>query len=102
MRHLGGSWRCALPGALLALSVWAATAAGTAAQVVGGVVGEQVSLAPARGAVITLLRVDPGTGELVPAAVTTADEAGAVVVARTGRGAYRAQADADGLTSPLS
>ncbi|NJD20597.1 MAG: hypothetical protein FIA95_15105, partial [Gemmatimonadetes bacterium] len=82
--------------------VWAATAAAAAAQVVGGVVVEQVSLAPARGAVITQLRVDPGTGELVPAADTTADEAGAFVVALPGPGAYRAQADADGLTSPLS
>ncbi len=102
MRSLAGFRSGASAGALLALSL-AAVSPGTAAgQVVGGVVLEQVSLAPARGAVVTMLRVDLGTGDMEPAAVTTADVAGAFVVELPGPGAYRAQADAEGLTSPLS
>lgn len=89
-------------GAFLALLPSLAVPGAVAAQVVGGVVVEQVSLAPARGAVVTLLRVDPGTGELQPAAVTTADEAGTFWLDLPGPGAYRAQADAGGFTSPLS
>jgi hypothetical protein len=96
VRCLAGSWSGALLGVLSALP------AAAAGQVVGGVVVEQISMAPARGAVVTLLKADPGTGELEPSAVTTADENGAFVLAVPGPGAYRAQADANGLTSPLS
>ncbi|HSW28177.1 MAG TPA: carboxypeptidase regulatory-like domain-containing protein [Longimicrobiales bacterium] len=95
MRHVGRPWLGTSAGALLALP------AAAAGQVVGGVVVEQVSLAPARGAVVTMFRADTGSGELA-AAVTTADEAGAFWVELPGPGAYRAQADAGGFTSPLS
>ncbi len=96
MLSVGRASSCALLGALLAFPP------GAAGQVVGGVVVEQVSLTPARGAVVTVLRVNAMTGELEPAAVTTADGEGAFVVTLPGPGDYRAQADADGLTSPLS
>jgi len=96
VRHVGRLWFGVSAGALLALP------AAAAGQVVGGVVVEQVSLAPARGAVVTMFRADTGSGELAAAAVTTADEWGAFVVGLPGPGAYRAQADAGGLTSPLS
>lgn len=101
MRPLAGLRSGALLGASLSVTM-AATLSPAAGQVVGGVVVEQVSLAPARGALVTLLRVDRGSGELQPAAVTTADTAGSFVVELPGPGAYRAQADAEGLTSSLS
>ncbi len=91
-----GALPCAFLCALLAIP------AAATGQVLGGVVVEQLSLAPARGAVVTVLQVDPSTGALDPAAVTTADETGAFVVTLPGPGTYRAQADAAGLSSPLS
>lgn len=63
---------------------------------------EQISQLPARGAVVTVLRVDPESGDLAPLAVTTADGEGLFALELPGPGTYRAQADADGLLSPLS
>ena len=95
MRRLSRSWPGAALGVLLAVPV------GAAGQVLGGVVLEQVSLAPARGALVTLFRVD-SAGDPVPAAVTTADADGAFLLSVPGPGAYRVQADAEGLVSSLS
>lgn len=101
MRPLRGVPHAPSLGALLAVA-GAVLVSEAAGQVVGGVVVEQVSLVPARGAVVTLLRVDRASGELRPAAVTTSDAGGAFLVDLPGAGEYRAQADAGGLTSPLS
>lgn len=75
---------------------------GAAAQVVAGLVAEQVTLAPARGALVSLLRVTDPEGTLETVVVTTADGEGAFALQAPGPGTYRVQADADGLASPLS
>lgn len=93
---------CAIDSTGVLLGVLLAAPAALGAQVLGGVVVEQVSMAPSRGAVVTLMRADPGTGDLAVAAVTTADGEGAFALDLPGPGTYRAQADADGLLSPLS
>ena len=83
-------------------AVAAALPAGAAAQVVAGLVAEQVTLAPARGALVSLLRVTGAEGALETVVVTTADGEGAFVLRAPGPGIYRVQADADGLASPVS
>jgi hypothetical protein len=90
-----GSCGGALLGALLAAP------AALDAQVVAGTVVEQVSLAPVRGALVTIFEVDT-LGELEPVAITTADGEGVFALDLPRPGSFRAQADADGLTSPLS
>ena len=95
MRFLPRFWSGAVLGVLLSAP------GGAAGQVLGGVAVEQVSLAPVRGALVTLFRVD-SLGDPVPAAVTTADAEGAFLLSLPGPGVYRAQAEVGGLASPLS
>jgi len=87
----------ALVAAALAL-----TAAPASAQVVSGLVAEQITLAPAPGAVVTAFRPGPDGVELEAVAVTRADEEGYFTLALPGAGRYRVQADLEGLLSPLS
>lgn len=88
----------ACAAALLSL----AAPAGALGQVVTGMVAEQVTLAPARGALVYLLRAGGADDALETVVVTTADGEGAFVLQAPGPGTYRVQADADGLVSPLS
>jgi hypothetical protein len=70
-------------------------------QIIRGLVAEQLSLAPAQGAVVVLLRVVEPDG-LESVGMTTTDGTGAFSLAAPGPGVYRLQADLDGLASPLS
>lgn len=70
-------------------------------QTVRGMVAEQLTLAPAQGAVVVLLRVTEGDG-LTSVGMTTTDEAGVFVLPVPGPGTFRIQADLDGLATPLS
>jgi len=87
--------------AALILALIAMSAAPVAAQRFTGMVAEQLSLAPARGAVVVLFRASSGSA-LETVGMTTTDEAGAFSIDAPGPGAYRVQADLDGLSSPLS
>lgn len=70
-------------------------------QVIQGLVAEQLSLAPANGAVVVLLRlIEPD--RLEPVGMTTTDNNGAFSIAVPEPGVYRIQADLDGLATPLS
>lgn len=105
VRTLPGRARTAWLAAVVAASTPASALAPDRleGQVVAGLVAEQVSLSPARGALVSLLRLaGPEEGALETVAVTTADGEGAFVLEAPGPGAYRVQADADGLVSPLS
>jgi hypothetical protein len=70
-------------------------------QSVRGMVAEQLTLAPAHGAVVVLLRVTEGDG-LESVGMTTTDEAGVFALPVPGTGTFRIQADLDGLVTPLS
>lgn len=76
-------------------------APGAEAQSIQGIVAEQLSLAAVPGALVVLYRV-ADSGDLEPVATALTDEDGVFVVAAPGPGRYRAQADRDGLSSPLS
>ncbi|HSW31279.1 MAG TPA: carboxypeptidase regulatory-like domain-containing protein [Longimicrobiales bacterium] len=71
------------------------------AQLVNGVLAEQLTLAPVPGASVTLYRVRPA-GELEPVGMTATDELGAFSLEVPAPGVYRVQADLNGLSSPLS
>jgi hypothetical protein len=66
-----------------------------------GLVAEQLSLAPAQGAVVMLLRVESG-GDLQSVGMATTDAAGAFTLTAPEPGRYRVQADLGGLSTPLS
>jgi len=66
-----------------------------------GTVAEQLSLAPVRGAVVTLFRV-AGEDGLQSVGLTTTDSDGAFSFRTPGPGVYRVQADLNGLSTPLS
>ena len=86
----------------LAVCAAGALAVGPAAgQIVRGMVAVQVTLEPARGAVVTLFRAD-ASGGLDPVGVTSADLDGVFLLEAPGPGTYRVQADDGGLASPLS
>jgi hypothetical protein len=87
----------ALTSALLAC--WSPARA--AGQSLSGMVAEQLSLAPVRGAVVTLFRVG-GEDGLEPVGLTTTDSDGAFSFRTPGPGVYRVQADLNGLSTPLS
>jgi len=70
-------------------------------QSLSGMVAEQLSLAPVRGAVVTLFRV-VGEDELESVGLTTTDVDGAFSLETPGPGVYRVQADLNGLSTPLS
>lgn len=72
------------------------------AQVVRGMVVEQVSLAPVRGALVTLFQERGPEAEPEPVAVTVTDEEGRFLLAAPGPGTFSVQASQDGLTSPVS
>lgn len=91
----------AVAALVAALAAWAAPAA-LQAQAVAGLVAEQVTLDPARGALVSLLRVTGPDGALEAVGVTTTDGEGAFLLQAPGPGVYRVQADAEGLASPLS
>jgi len=63
-------------------------------------VAEQLSLAPAQGAVVVLLRVTDDA--LEPVAMGASDDVGAFTLTAPEPGVYRVQAELGGLTSPLS
>ena len=90
-----------LAGAALSALVLCLTPAQLDGQVIRGLVAEQLSLAPAQGAVVVLLRVVEPDG-LESVGMTTTDGTGAFSVPAPGPGVYRLQADLDGLASPLS
>ncbi len=74
-----------------------------AGQQVAGLVAEQGTLAPAGDAVVTLFRVvEDEDSELEPTGTAVTDETGAFSFTVPMPGRYRAQADYDGLSSPLS
>lgn len=78
--------------------------AGTAelsGQQLSGLVAEQVTLSPVRGAVVSLLRTS-ADGGLETAAVTRSNEEGLFDFEVDDRAIYRVQAEANGLSSPLS
>lgn len=97
-RRAGWVARCS--GFVLMTSL--VVAASGSAQSVGGMVAVQVTLEPARGAVVTLFRSDAEGRILDPVGVTSADLDGVFSIRAPGPGTYRVQADADGLASPLS
>jgi hypothetical protein len=66
-----------------------------------GLVAEQLTLVPAHGAVVTLFRALAGD-RLDPVGMTTTDADGAFSLAVPGPGAYRVQADLEGLSSAMS
>jgi hypothetical protein len=78
-----------------------ASASGLSGQQLGGLVAEQVTLTPVRGAIVSLLRAS-ADGELETVGVTRSDEEGAFGFEIPTRGIYRIQAEANGLSSPLS
>lgn len=86
---------------LLAATLLATSAAALPAQTVTGAVAEQLTLAPAAGAVVVLLRVGEDGG-LASVAQTLTDDEGLFRVSAPGPGTYRVQADMGGLTTPLS
>ncbi len=71
-------------------------------QQVAGLVAEHGSLAPAPDAVVTLYRVTGDDGEISAVGTTVTDEDGYFIFIPTHPGAYRVQAEYDGLLSPLS
>ncbi|MDH5759331.1 MAG: carboxypeptidase regulatory-like domain-containing protein [Gemmatimonadota bacterium] len=77
------------------------TAGMVSGQAVQGMVAEQISLAPVRGAVVVLFRVE-GPERLEPVATTTTDIEGSFYVRAPGPGSYRVQAEMDGLSTPMS
>jgi len=94
--------RCGVAAAALTstlLACWGPARA--AGQSLSGMVAEQLSLAPVRGAVVTLFRV-VGEDGLESVGLTTTDPAGAFSFRTPGPGVYRVQADLNGLSTPLS
>ena len=88
-------------GAALSLLATLALPCAARGQVVSGLVAEQLSLAPAVGAVVVLLRVTEADG-LEPVGVATTDESGAFSLTVPSEGVFRVQATMGGLASPLS
>jgi len=90
------------PGMLLFGGLWILSAAlrPLGAQVLSGMVAEQGTLRPSVGAVVSVLRV--AGDELLPAATAVSDEEGVFTLRLDTPGAYRVQADVDGLSSPMS
>lgn len=93
-----GRVRRSMVGALLALA--GAVPSSVGAQTFTGMVAEQLSLAPAREAVVVLYRVVGD--ELESVGITATDAEGAFTLAVPGPGTYRVQADLDGQSTPLS
>lgn len=73
-----------------------------AAQVLSGMVAEQGTLRPAGDAVVALLRVAGGNGELETVATAVSDGDGVFRFDVPGPGVYRVQAEFEGLSSPVS
>ncbi|CAN5689212.1 hypothetical protein BH23GEM11_BH23GEM11_14460 [soil metagenome] len=67
-----------------------------------GVVLEQVTQAPVRGAVVSLLLVSDDDADLQTVAVTRTEETGEFAFVAVAPGSYRIQAEAEGLLSSLS
>lgn len=88
--------------AQLAIAGWAAASPDAAlGQRFDGLVAEQITLVPAHGAVVTLFR-SLGEDRLEPVGMTTTDAEGAFSLDVPGPGAYRVQADLEGLSSAMS
>ena len=94
MRHSVSGLACAILGLM-------ACPAPAHPQTVRGMVAEQLSLAPARGATVTLLRVTESDG-LEPVRMALTDADGAFVVQAPGPGMYRVQAELHALSTPVS
>ncbi len=92
------------PGAATALVLigLSGLAAPAGAQVISGLVAEQITLAPVPGAVVTAFKGGANGAPLESVAVTRTDEEGYFDIVLPEAGTYRVQADIDGLLSPLS